>query len=554
MWRLRISVLALFLSLTAETTSAFFTQNVRRRAIINNGAPFYYSSGGLEAFIGRSDNSTIPDDGAILEAYDNWRREYNKGDFQQDRFDNFKVNYKTLMAANAASLRRARQKGNPEPGSVMSLNEYGDCSIEEYKNILNSLTSGSDLPFTTDPSANDDDMIVGFNEATNGSSKDNSQESDTSIPKAVFEDQSKIKTPHDTVKELEAKLDEFEEFSNSVVGESGSQDVSRDDVIRDAYMDWCKARGKEFDESRLPIFAEHYKNAEKYFQRVGKPVKLNNYADLTAEEFKLLNESEPTTTTTGEAAFQAGPATSEFIKDSTPTIDSYLDNLGDIRTSTFGGKKEMKAEELSSLYSSINEVGMETGPQKDDENTTKEPTPLARATEARQKAEEAARFAEEKVKSLLAEQAKRKGEDDVQEARLKAWEESRRKEADDAKEKAATFRPMSGSYLGEVAKTWESRSEYLSSLKASTEYLNSIKDLPESELKNIDWDPITGNPIIPENKKEQDNVALDSSNSWDEDLETTTDFLNVSIFHVSLSYHPLAAARLPALDFFSVLE
>ena len=79
---------------------------------------------------------------------------------------------------------------------------------------------------------------------------------------------------------------------------------------------------------------------------------------------------------------------------------AHLDNLGDIRTSTFGGKKEMKAEELSSLYSSINDAGKETGPQTDGENKTKEPTPLERASEARRKAEEAARFAEEKVNAL----------------------------------------------------------------------------------------------------------------------------------------------------------
>ena len=184
----------------------------------------------------------------------------------------------------------------------------------------------------------------------------------------------------------------------------------------------------------------------------------------------------------------------------------------------------MKGEDLSSLYSSINDAETNKRTSEIDE-----PTPLERAAEARRKAEEAARFAKEQVNRLMEEkESTLNGSEDVQEERLKAWEESRRKDAEGAKQQARTFYPNSGSYMGAVAKTWESRSEYLKSLKNSAEYMNSIKDSPEAA--NIEWDPITGNPIIPEDQKDEGTAKIDPLASWE---DSATDILNVSIIYHS---------------------
>ena len=260
---MRIALLVLISLLVAIERTSAFSPNFRQQWSTTRNL-IQSSSSLLRAFEEGSRDSATPEDGNILEAYENWRREYNMGDFQPDRFENFKINYRTLMAANAASLRRARQEGNPEKASLMSLNEYGDCSIEEYKSRINALREESNNASTT--VAFEKKEINGVNQV-NGFSQDKSQQSTTSLPKPVNGNHADINLK-DTVDELDSKFEDFQEFNNSALGNT----KSKDEIIRDAYMDWCKARGKPFDIKRLPIFKEHYLNAESYFEQVGKPV------------------------------------------------------------------------------------------------------------------------------------------------------------------------------------------------------------------------------------------------------------------------------------------
>jgi hypothetical protein len=65
----------------------------------------------------------------------------------------------------------------------------------------------------------------------------------------------------------------------------------RDDTelerIRNAYRTWCHEHGRQYQESRLEIFATNLKAVENYRKESGKYVKLNQYADLTPEEYKV---------------------------------------------------------------------------------------------------------------------------------------------------------------------------------------------------------------------------------------------------------------------------
>jgi hypothetical protein len=464
MWEIRAVELALLLSLASlESLSlAFIPKSPTHltRATYCNDKRLFYSSG-LKSFLGSPEfNSTIPSDDAILGAYDNWRREYNKGDYKQDRFENFKVNYKTLMAANAASKRRARQGGKADPASIMSLNEHGDCSIEEYKNILNTLGQSQD-----------DLMIAVEQPVTNGYHNDlNAQ---------------------NTIDSLEAKQDDFEIFSME----------SKEDIILRAYVDWCKVRGNEFDESRLPIFTEHYLNAEIYFEQVGKPVQLNKYADLTAEEYNRLLSFE------GDLSTTEGTKSPQPPLDSSVSAGSYLESIAKGKTTStyFGEKKELKGQDLSDLYSSISNA----------EKAEEAKIQARRAEIAALEAWEAARLQlEEETRLKAAQEARQRA---LEEARLKAWEEARRKADEEAKQKAeeamklnqesreqggasaTPFRPLSGSYMGAVAKTWESRSEYLAKLQASNENWNKMSGLPDPDLSSVydELDSITGSPPMP---------------------------------------------------------
>ena len=84
-----------------------------------------------------SSSSSFPyDDGAIRYAYDEWRLIYGKGDFDSDRFENFTANHRTLINANIKARENAVQQGITTLPQWMSLNEYGDYSLDEYETML----------------------------------------------------------------------------------------------------------------------------------------------------------------------------------------------------------------------------------------------------------------------------------------------------------------------------------------------------------------------------------------------------------------------------------
>ena len=74
---------------------------------------------------------SIPYDAAARLAYDEWRAEYNKGTFDASRYEAFKTNYYAITIANVTAKKKARETG--EEPRLMSMNEYGDCTAEEYQ-------------------------------------------------------------------------------------------------------------------------------------------------------------------------------------------------------------------------------------------------------------------------------------------------------------------------------------------------------------------------------------------------------------------------------------
>lgn len=77
------------------------------------------------------DDVSVPYDAAARLAYDDWLQEFSKGDFSEQRYQQFKTNYEALTSANMAAKKVARDEGT---GTVdlLTLNEYGDFSAEEY--------------------------------------------------------------------------------------------------------------------------------------------------------------------------------------------------------------------------------------------------------------------------------------------------------------------------------------------------------------------------------------------------------------------------------------
>ena len=77
------------------------------------------------------DNAT-PNDQVLQEEYSKWRLKYNKGDFDAVRFENFKTNFMAVTVRNNMERTRARLNGEAMP-SPIALNEFGDCSSDEYR-------------------------------------------------------------------------------------------------------------------------------------------------------------------------------------------------------------------------------------------------------------------------------------------------------------------------------------------------------------------------------------------------------------------------------------
>eukprot|EP00980_Cylindrotheca_fusiformis_P000210 scaffold42_cov133-Cylindrotheca_fusiformis.AAC.7 len=72
------------------------------------------------------------DENALRSAYDEWRAEYGKGEFDRARFETFKSNFRTLTIANISARDKALQEGS-QPPQWMYLNRFGDFSDSEFR-------------------------------------------------------------------------------------------------------------------------------------------------------------------------------------------------------------------------------------------------------------------------------------------------------------------------------------------------------------------------------------------------------------------------------------
>lgn len=93
---------------------------------------------------------SIPYDAAARLAYDEWRAQFNKGDFDPKRFESFKTNYETITVANVVAKKKAREEGTVSL-SLMALNEFGDLSEEEYQKATTTAAAAATTEQSTPP-------------------------------------------------------------------------------------------------------------------------------------------------------------------------------------------------------------------------------------------------------------------------------------------------------------------------------------------------------------------------------------------------------------------
>lgn len=78
---------------------------------------------------------SIPYDAAAKLAYDEWCQQYGKTP-DSKRYEIFKSNYETITVANVVAKKQARDT-DASPPALLTLNEYGDCTAEEYQAAMN---------------------------------------------------------------------------------------------------------------------------------------------------------------------------------------------------------------------------------------------------------------------------------------------------------------------------------------------------------------------------------------------------------------------------------
>ena len=108
-------------------------------------------------------NDNMPDEASLRRAYDSWRDFYSNPnlrtsvartvspEFDSLKFQHFKDNFVALKQANYKAWLKATSN-NQIPPPPLQLNEFGDCSAEEYQRIVNGGSSSSTTSRSSTPS------------------------------------------------------------------------------------------------------------------------------------------------------------------------------------------------------------------------------------------------------------------------------------------------------------------------------------------------------------------------------------------------------------------
>ena len=138
--------------LGATPVAAFLSNNPHHHAAAAAGVCPSSTSTAMPMSMATKDevvDVSIPYDAAARLAYDEWRAKYGKGDFDDARWPVFKANYEAISVANVAAKAQAREDGAEEAPSLLTLNEYGDCTEDEYRKAMESAAAAPAAPTTT---------------------------------------------------------------------------------------------------------------------------------------------------------------------------------------------------------------------------------------------------------------------------------------------------------------------------------------------------------------------------------------------------------------------
>lgn len=244
---------------------------------------------------------SIEYDAAAKLAYEDWRKKYNKGSFDENKYPVFLANYEAVSIANVIALKKARDSGSVDTVKSIELNESADSALIQPGGISTE-PKASLLKKALASSAAQSEAAVAIEEAAAALAED----------EQLLAEQLGL----ESIEELEVAIDSIEGIAQDG-GELDATNISREARIRSAYIEWCKEYNKTPDESRYPNFSSNFLALEEYARVNKKEITLNKYADCTEEEYISITSGSTTVpkkpdTNTAEKAMTSATAKAVF--------------------------------------------------------------------------------------------------------------------------------------------------------------------------------------------------------------------------------------------------
>lgn len=109
-----------------------------------------------------------------------------------------------------------------------------------------------------------------------------------------------------------------------------------EDRIEQAYHEWCVTYKTPPDESRGKVFALNFFQAESYTNKTGRPLELNEFADMTAGEYRRFQEMKERMAVAQETLSVKEIKASTFHTDFHSLLGAVFTNVGPVATIATG--------------------------------------------------------------------------------------------------------------------------------------------------------------------------------------------------------------------------
>ena len=142
---MKISSVALLAFVAVERSHpvySFLTSQTAKTAPIRHGMPSFVTEMAAETDVSASSDVSIPYQAAAELAYKEWIAKYDRP-YDAGRYEVFLSNYNAITVMNVAAKKKARDTDGGKP-SLLSLNEYADCTAEEYSAAMKGESASTD--------------------------------------------------------------------------------------------------------------------------------------------------------------------------------------------------------------------------------------------------------------------------------------------------------------------------------------------------------------------------------------------------------------------------